>query len=742
MADVPGGAPLPLPLLLDRALNLHRAGDAAQAEKLYRQILGRQRDHPRALHGLGLLACEAGQTAAGVDLLARAVAVQPDVAEFQNHLAQGLIELKQFDAALKHVSQALEIDPNLADAHVNAGDALRAIGSVDSAIASYQKAIALNPSHLVAHNNLGVALRDLGRIDEARAAFQKVTELDPALPQGHSNLAGTLKDISQVIAEHRKAIALKPGEAKFHNDLGTALEASGQLREAEAAYEQAIALDPNYAEAVTNLGNAYHRLGRIDDAMQAYRKAISISPDLPQAWCNLGNLLKDQGQIDPALKALKMSVQVAPRSSLKDKAAAFHSNLLLCLHYDPAYEPRKVFQEHLHWAELHAKPLSGEIGGRHGNDCDPRRRLRIGYVSADFCRHPVNFFFEPILAHHDHANFEVFCYADEIWPDAVTDRLRSQADHWRNITAITDRAAADLIRRDGIDLLIDLGGHTGYNRLLVFARKPAPVQITYLGYPDTTGMTAIDYRFTDALADPPGVTESLHTEQLVRLPRSAWCYLPPATTPAVDPPPSLQAGCITFGSFNILPKITPIVMETWSQILLAVPGSKLLMKNKGLSDASTADQVRGHFECHGIEAQRLIFRSNDASHADHLRSYSQMDIALDPFPYHGTTSTCETLWMGVPVVALAGQTHVARVGVSLLNNVGHAEWVARSPQEYIEIATSLAGDPSRLATIRSSLRDRFRASPLCDYVGFTRHLETAYRQIWERWCSSNHPSRP
>jgi len=719
--------------LVARALQLHQAGRLDQAEISYRQILAQQPENSQALHGLGMLACEAGRIEAGAELFRRASLASPNNAEIHNHLGQALVEMGRFGEAIEYLERAAQLKPNLVEAYINLGDAWRAAGKAEPALAAYEKAIALQPAHVIAMNNLGVMLKEMGRSDEARAAFEKVVQLDPALPQGHSNLAGTLTDKAAAIAEFRKAITLKPDDAEAHNHLGALLEETGQLTQASGEYRQAIALKGDYATAYSNLANALQKLGRVDEAAEAHRTAIAIAPDSAQSWCNLGNLLKDHARIDEAIEALRKSIEVAPRTSLKDKQAAFHSNLLLCLHYHPRYTPDEIFREHLKWNEMHAKPLAREIR-QHSNDRAAGRRLRIGYVSADFCRHPVNYFLEPILGSHDHAAFEVFCYADEIWPDAVTDRLRKKADQWRNIRSMSDEVVAETVRRDGIDILIDLGGHTGYNRLLTFARRPAPVQASYLGYPDTTGMSAIDYRITDAHADPIGMTEAIHSEKLVRLAGNAWCYLPPEASPEVAPPPVVRAGHVTFGSFNILPKITEDVIGTWSRILLAAPGSRLLLKNKSLADAATAERVRQLFVSQGVDAERLEFRASDPSHADHLRSYAHMDIALDPFPYHGTTSTCETLWMGVPLVTLAGRTHVGRVGVSLLSNLGLQDWIGQTQEDYVRIAAELARDTENLIQQRKTLRERFRASALCDGVRLTRELESAYRAMWGRWC--------
>jgi predicted O-linked N-acetylglucosamine transferase (SPINDLY family) len=344
----------------------------------------------------------------------------------------------------------------------------------------------------------------------------------------------------------------------------------------------------------------------------------------------------------------------------------------------------------------------------------------------------VSYFFEPVLAAHDAAAFEVFCYSDAPVADAVTQRLRAQAGQWRDIAGLSDERVAALIRADRIDLLVDLAGHTARNRLLVFARRPAPVQATWLGYPNTTGLAAIDFRVTDAVSDPPGQTEAWHTEELVRLAGPFSCYAPPAESPPVSPLPALAAGHVTFGCLNNLAKLTPPTVALWAQLLGAVAGSRLLLKASGLADAETAARLRQEFAGQGIDPARLDLRGAGQSVARHLGVYHQVDVALDPFPYNGTTTTCEALWMGVPVVTLAGDAHVSRVGASLLTHLDLTACIAESPAAYVDRARGLAGDLARLAVLRAGLRERLRASPLCDGPGFTRQLEDAFRAMWRR----------
>jgi predicted O-linked N-acetylglucosamine transferase (SPINDLY family) len=413
-----------------------------------------------------------------------------------------------------------------------------------------------------------------------------------------------------------------------------------------------------------------------------------------------------------------------------------HSNLLLNLTYHGGVEPAAIFAEHRRFNAQHAAALTRAAAARpHANDRSPDRRLRIGYVSADLRDHAVAYFIEPILAKHSAEAVEVFCYACG-YEDEVTQRLRAHGHTWRSLVGVSDAMAAELIRADGIDILIDLAVHTGQHPLLLFARRPAPVQATYLGYAGTTGLDAIDWRITDAIVDPPGLSEHFHSERLMRLPRTQWCYQPPADAPDVAAAPPLVAnGAVTFGAATNVAKVSPQVIELWSQVLRATPGSRFAMKARSLADEATCDRLAAGFARHGIERGRLTFEpAGDI--ASYLNFLSTLDIALDTFPFGGGTATCHTLFMGVPVVTLVGRTSVSRVGASVLTNVGMGELIAESPEPFVACASELARDRDRLIDLRTALRPRMLASSLCDAATFVRDLEAAYRRMWREWCDS------
>jgi predicted O-linked N-acetylglucosamine transferase (SPINDLY family) len=539
----------------------------------------------------------------------------------------------------------------------------------------------------------------------------------------------TTRQLAKTIRRSRRAPSDDARRA-----LGLYKEASALLRqrridEAIDTLTQLVAVHSRSAKVFRDLGCAYLRADRLDEAVAALTRAIEIRPKFGEAYASLGDAYHLQGKVDEAVSCYRRAV------ALRTSSEKTHSNLLLTLNYHRKLSPEALFAEHVKWAQQHARPLAREIP-EHANDRSPDRPIRIGYVSPDFRRHSVNFFVEPLLARRDAAQFHVTCYSDVARPDDVTDRLTKLADAWRDIRGRSDRQVAEMVRDDGIDLLVDLAGHTGLNRLGVFARKPAPVQVTYLGYPNTTGLSTIDYRLTDNWADPMGASDAVHSEHLVRLP-SFLCYQPPPEAPAISPPPSVAAGGrITFGCFNILAKVTPEVMSLWAKMMAVLPGSRLVMKDRLGTFASAARRRYVHdiFAYHRINPDRIDLLPKEPDLASHLAAYSKVDIVLDPFPYNGTTTTCEALWMGVPVITLAGNRHAARVGVSILNAAGLTEFIAATPEAYVRTAVALSRDAMRLALLRRTLRQRLSASALLDQRRFMTYLERTYREMWRWYC--------
>lgn len=507
--------------------------------------------------------------------------------------------------------------------------------------------------------------------------------------------------------------------------LGTLAESAGRPEAACELYQLALQTRPDWFDPNFRLGNALRALGRYPPAIQAMETASRLDPGAAGARINLAMLLLESGRVRET-EALFRELASGQGNGALDA----HHNLLLTLNYREDLDPRQCHAEHLRWAERYAEPLTA-AAKTPDRPADPGRPLNIGYVSPDFRLHPVAMFLLPLLAHHDRAQYRIHCYATRAGEDGTTARLRGTSDAWRDISALSDDGAAQRIRDDGIDVLVDLAGHTGWNRLLLFARRPAPVQASWLGYLNTTGMRAIDARLTDAVATPPEF-DAYHAECVVRLPGCQWCYQPILETPDVAPPPARRAGGITFGSFHNLAKLGPGTIRLWSQLLQQVPDSRLLVMAKGLADGGEDFLTR--FAAEGVAADRVMLR-NATPYREYLATYGEVDIALDAFPYSGGTTTCEALWMGVPVVTWAGATVPGRGAASVLMAAGVPELAAGSPGQFLSIAAELAGDAPRRQQLRATLRPRMQASPLMDARRFAADMEGAYRELWRAWCA-------
>jgi predicted O-linked N-acetylglucosamine transferase (SPINDLY family) len=482
-------------------------------------------------------------------------------------------------------------------------------GMLEQAEAMYRQALALKPANTDALHLLAALVYQSGRLSEASELLHKAIARVPGQADLHNTLGSVLKDqgrFEEAEASLRRAVALKPDFAQAHNNMGLALQGQGRLVEAVACHQRALTLNPDSASAHYNLGNALKDQGQLQEAVVSYRQAITLAPQTLEAHVNLGGVLTDLGRLEEASACFRRALEIKPDS------AAAHSSWLFLHNYLDGYDPEALFADHLEWARRHAAPRTA-AAMTHDNDRSPTRPLRIGYVSGDLRDHSVAYFLEPMLEHHDHGRFEIFCYSNGTRTDEVTRCLQQHADHWRSIADRSDAQAEAMIRDDRIDILVDLSGHSAANRLPLFARKPAPIQATWIGYPNTTGMTAMDYRLTDARADPPGSSDRLHSETLVRLPRSFLCYRPSPCSPAVAPLPAIVAGYITFGSFNNLPKMTPQVVALWARILAAVPGARLLLKSGAFSDAEARNRCMAQFAEHGIAAERIALTGKIAA---------------------------------------------------------------------------------------------------------------------------------
>jgi predicted O-linked N-acetylglucosamine transferase (SPINDLY family) len=669
-----------------------KQGDAGAAAASCRQALVLDALDPLAAYNLGNAHALLGEHEEAARCYRRAVRLQPDLAPAWLALGRALGVLGQHDEAAACYNRAARLRPDDPDPPSELAAFLMNRGELDEAVAAYEDVLRLEPECAAAYSNMGLALLALGRLEEARLSFEQALYLRPDLAEVHNNLGLALLNQGRP-AEARlsfeQAIGLRPDLVDAHNNLGLAWDAQGAPANALASFERAVRIDADHLGALTNLANAYRDHGRAAEAIALYRAALAVTPD----------------------------------------AAAVHGNVLLAMQDQSPADPQEILAEARCYARRHAEPLAGAVAPGHLRPL-LGRRLRIGYVSPDFREHPVACFLEPILGCHDHGLVEIFCYADVPQPDATTLRLQAYTDTWRSLVGRSDAQAAAVIRDDNVDILVDLAGHTGGNRLLTFARKPAPIQASYLGYLGTTGLRAVDYYITDAHADPHGVADTHYQEQLIRLPECAFCYRPGPAPEVSTEPPARQSGQVTFGCLNNPAKLSDEVLAVWSRVLAAVPRSRLLLSS-GAGDGAL-DRIRDILGRHGIGSDRLCRAAPAATRFAYLELYHAVDIALDPFPYNGVTTTCDALWMGVPVISLAGQMSVARQGVRFLRSVGLEELLAETPEQYVRIASDLAVDPSRLGALRCALRERMSGSPLLDAHRLTRDLEAAYLSMCQK----------
>lgn len=746
--------------LLQQAIQHHQAGRLAQAEPLYRQVLAQRPNHPTALHLLGVIAGQVGRLDVAESLIRQAIAIHPNEPFYYLNLGKFLADAGQHDAAIAALREAVRLNPSFADAHshlgaalrargffqeavaaqrealrlqpqspdiqLNLGNALHSAGHVDEAIALFENLLRQHPTFVGALNNLGAALKLRGRTAEAIPLFQRAVQLQPTLAEAHDNLGTALHDqcrLPEAIAAYRRALEINPRFPEALNNLGSALNDSRQFDEAVACFRQALALRPDFPEAFNNLGIVSLTLGRVDDALDAFQQALRLRPTYVDAHCNIGNAFTDVAQLHHAEASFRRALELEP------SAADAHSNLLFTLHFDPAISPADILAEARRWNEHHAAPHAAKILP-HTNDPSPDRPLRLGFVSPDFREHCQALFTFPLFSALDRAQFHITAYSDFPLSDPTTDTLRSHTDAWRPIAGLPDDDLASLIRADQVDILFDLTMHMAHNRLRVFARKPAPIQISWLAYPGTTGVAAIDYRFSDPYLDPENADLSRYSEKTLRLPDSFWCYNPLTTGLPVNDLPALAHGHITFGSLNNFCKVNDAVLDLWARTMKAAPNSRLLLLTpEGRHRAAILQQ----FAAHGISPDRLELLGR-RPRPDYLRHYHRIDLGLDTFPYNGHTTSLDAMWMGVPVVTLVGNTVVGRAGLSQLTNIALTDLIAHTPEDFLRIATSLAADLPRLQSLRQSLRPRMEASPLMDAARFASHFGAACRALWTAWC--------
>jgi protein O-GlcNAc transferase len=604
-------------------------------------------------------------------------------------LGKKLIEAKRLEEARLVYQQICARRKNDVDSWFTLGTINGMLKRHDEAVTCCSRAVELAPQHGAAWYNLGIAFRDTGQTEKAAAALRRTLLLNPK----HEGAATSLGHI--LVALHR-------------------------YEEAEEVFRGVLDYQDCNAEFYAVYGSAMQTMGRYEAAINAYHKAIKMRhPRTVEIYENMAAALCMQGKYRESINTYDTALRFEPDNTRT------YSSYLLTQHYLIGQDAGTILDRHRHWPgnALYTAPLPVRAPPAARPD-----RLRIGYVSSDFRKHSVAYFIAPLLANHDDERFKITCYFSHKDADATTESLQRLVHHWNNITDLNDQQLQQMIADDGIDILVDLNGHTSGNRLTVFARRAAPVQVSFIGYPDTTGVMAMDYRLSDAIADPPGA-ERLCTESLYRLPGCFLCYRPPENAPDVSPPPAEKNRYITFGSFNNLAKVNAEVIDLWARLLRGVPASRLIIKNPSLTDKSTRERYQALFVNAGVSVECVDLLGFVSDDAGHLGTYNQIDIALDTFPYNGTTTTCEALWMGVPVVSLRGDRHSARVGASLLSAAGYIGWVADTPEQYIQIAHSLAQNTSHLVQLRSGLREQIRESDLCAAQTYARAVEDAYDEM-------------
>ncbi len=757
---------------IEIALSHHKSGSLSEAEAIYRQILRDNPSHFDALHLLGVIANQSGNIGQAIELISRAIHQDPVQPYAHNNLGLALQTDGKLEEASASYRKALSIKPDFTDAHFNLGNVLQAQGKFDEAIASYGRALELQPQDAEAHNNLGSALRSQGKLEEAVASFRKATALSPGYAEAYNNLGATLQEqgkLDEASAALRNALVFKADYVEAIENLGKAFQAQGRLDEALscfqkshalkpdraeaciamgnvlreedkpveaiASYHKALLLSPGYAEAHFNLGSTLYDLGRFSEAVASLSNAIELKPNYVAAFGNLGRALRNMGRLDEAIASFEQALLLKP-----DYAQAYSS--LLFLHaYHGTLEPAAYLALARGW-ERACVPLAereAAAGRRFTRLPLSGRRLKIGYVSGDFRQHAVSYFIEQLFARHDRARVELYAYSTASARDAVTARLQELAEHWVPVAGLSDTVLLERIEADGIDVLIDLSGHTAHNRMAMFACRAAPVQVHYLGYFASTGLSEMDYFIGDAELIPPQMDRHF-SEQVWRLPRIRASYdaRADAPQPAWQPDP---AGTIRIGSFSNLGKLTPETFVLWAKVLHALPQAKLLLKTKALVDAANRQRILDTLTEQGIPPGRVELNSTEITPGwrEHMAYYDRLDIVLDPIGAHGGyTTSCDALWMGAPVITLEGDRMASRMTASILSAIGHPEWIAHSAAEYVDKVVALATDVAQRKALRPVQRGLMAGSSICDARDLAMKLEDAYFEMFRLKTAATH----
>ena len=744
---------------LDDLLEYYQTKQYDDAEKLSVSITEEFPKHQFAWKVLAIVLKQNGRI--NESLIASQKSVQLDLhdAEARNNLGNTLKELGKLDESEASLRQAIELKPDFAEAHNNLGVTLKAQGKLNEAEVSYRQAIVLKPNYAEAHSNLGVTLEAQGKLKESEASLRQAIALKPNYAEGHNNLGNILKEqgkLDESEASYRQAIVLKPDFAEAHNNLGVTLKAQGKLNEAEVSCRQAIKLKPDYAEAYNHLGVILQNLGRLNEAEASCLKAITLKPDHAKAYNNLGVILQKLGRLNEAEASYRQAMKLKPNYAeaqsnlgvilqklgrlneaeasyrqamkLKPDYAEAHSNLLF-LYSGFMYESSHYLKKAREYGQQIAKSVVSKYSTWLcvGNT----KILRVGMVSGDLKNHPVGYFLEEFLNQLDEFDFELYAYTTQSNEDDLTLRIKPGFTRWKSLVGISDVDAADHIYNDGIHILIDLSGHTAQNRLPIFAWKPAPVQISWLGYFASTGVAEIDYILGDPYVTP--TEEANHfSEKIWQLPESYICFTEPEVDIDVVSLPALDKKKVTFGCFNKIARITDPVVRVWSEILHAVPTAVLFLKDKNFEVESIRESFYDRFKVNGIQKDRLILEGQ-SPRSKYLAAYNRVDIALSPFPYGGGTTSAEGLWMGVPVITMQGNHFLSHLGESIANNTGLSDWIAVDEEDYVAKAIAFSTDLEGLEKLRSRLRAQVLSRPLFDAERFANHFKNALRGMWKRF---------
>ena len=709
-------------------LVLQRLERLSEAETSYRQALACAPDFARAHGNLGAVLKELGRLPEAEASCRRAIELDPKYARAHNNLGVILQQQGQLDEAALACRRAAELNPDYDEPFINLGAILKAQGHADEAEAMYQRALAVNPDSALALGNLALLEFQAKRLDEAESHARRALQVQPGDADALATLGSVLTGLGRFAEAEGvlgQALQIRPDFAIAHSALGDLLFRQGRMTVAVESYRLAVKFDSDFAPALIKLGVALIETGRMEEAEASCRRALELAPDSGLAYNSLGFVLTNALEHEAAAACFRRAMELAP------EFAGAHSNLLFCMSKNPRVDAETLFAEHRRFGEL-MEARFAEPNRRYQNQQDPDRRLRIGVVSGDLRDHSVAHFIEPVLATlRESAMLQLHAYSTHFIDDFMFRRLRPMFAGWRDVGGLGDDELTAMIIADGMDILIDLSGHTAKNRLPVFARKPAPVQVSWMGYPGTTGMRAMDYYLADRFFLPPERFAWQFTEKLAFLPTTVP-FQPNSEAPAVSPLPALQRGHLTFGSFNRLSKVTRDVVALWARLLRELPTARMVVG--AVTPDEMAETLAGWFADAGVARERLDFRPRSTM-AEYLASHGDVDICLDTFPYSGATTVGHALWMGVPTLTIAGDTPASRGGDWFMHRMGLGDFVADDANGFTALGVRHAGDLARLAAIRAGLRQRFLDSPLGRPELVAAALADALRFMWRRWCA-------